>query len=224
MKIGSNILKIAVLIRCYHATEYLARVLRNYSWVDKILVMNYRFTSVALTSDDTQEIAAQFANVEIEKGEGLPQHEIFNSGLDKLSDYDYVFISDADEFILPADQKLMVDYLYSHNLISGFCMLRDYFYDPYHCMPQRTGYFLAVTNPKALRFIHIRQVQCNSAKRQDFPYLIHHFGFALQPDRLQWKMQWESIEENVNVAANVAKMQIQTCLPPVELLQILKES
>ena len=216
-------MKIATLIRCYHATEYLARVLRNYSWVDKILVMNYRFNSVAPITDDTQEIAKGFSNVEVEQGENLIQHEILNRGLEKLHDYDYVFISDADEFILPSEQREMITHLHRSGRESGFCMVKDYFYDAFHCMPQRQGYFLAITNPKTLRFTHIRSCQYDAARRKDFFFMVHHFGFALRPDRLAWKMHWESVEEKVDVAANIAKIQISNCMPPPELLDIIKE-
>lgn len=216
-------MKIATLIRCYHATEYLERVLRNYSIAEKILIMNYRFNSVAPISDDTEEIASRFRNTEVIKGEGVIQHEIFNMGLERLRDYDFVFISDADEFILPNEQEIIIKQMRRQGMDGGFCMVKDYYYDPYHCMEQRQGHFVAIVRPQAVKFVHIRQAQISSNKTINFPYMIHHFGFALRPERLQWKIKWESEEEKVNVGENLAKMKINNCMPPPELLNILKE-
>ena len=215
-------LKIATLIRCYHATEFLERVLKNYSWVDKILIMNYRFKSVKPISDDTAEIAAKFSNTEVIKGQGIAQHDILNLGLQKLADYDYVFISDADEFIFPAEQKLMVKTLHDRGKDYGFCMIKDYLYDINHCMPQRHGHFVTIVKPGKTKFVHIRRNTFVQEKRQDFHFLVHHLGFALNPTDLAWKMKWESVEERTNVAQNVKRLKIVDCVPPPELLAILK--
>jgi hypothetical protein len=219
-------MKLAVLIRCYYIIDYLRIVLKSYSWVDKILLMNYRFTSVAPIQDTTEEAALSLnlPNLEIEKGEGIAQHEILNRGLDKLKEYDYVFISDADEIILPADQKTIVNMMQSLGMESGYCLIRDYFYDAFHHLPQRPGHSLVIVKPDKVRFIHIRSSRYNQNKRKDFNLWLHHFGFALQLNHLEWKMNWESIEEKTDVPANIRNMKISNCHPPEELLRLLGEA
>jgi len=46
-------MRVGVLIRSYHSTQYLPLVLKQYKWTDKIVVLNYRFKNVLPSLDNT---------------------------------------------------------------------------------------------------------------------------------------------------------------------------
>ena len=101
------------IIRSYYLTEYLARVISNYAWVDKVIVANYRFPNVELVKDDTAEIVALLnqGNVKLigTPQEVLEQRVVFDKARQELLDCELIFISDADEFLLPSDQKKIAE-------------------------------------------------------------------------------------------------------------------
>jgi hypothetical protein len=51
MGVVGGCVRIASLVRCYGLTRYLKPVLKSYDWVDKVLVMNYRFLNVTPHED-----------------------------------------------------------------------------------------------------------------------------------------------------------------------------
>lgn len=173
--------KIAVLIRCYRLTKYLPAVLKQYEWVDKILVMNYRYPNVAVSSDDTKEICDRFG-VECVQGEVEKQHIIYNNGLAKLKDYDCVFIVDADEFILLEDQHKIVELIKDTEVV--YTRIVDYTdYD--HSLEVR-GYQPIVAVKPNVGFYEVRNVSGYShIKTNDIT--MHHFGYAWKDEDLDWK-------------------------------------
>lgn len=46
---------IGCIIRSYHRTQYLPQVLKAYSWVDKIVVANFRFRKYGWKGDGEVE-------------------------------------------------------------------------------------------------------------------------------------------------------------------------
>ena len=176
-------MSIATLVRSYGLTDFLPAVLKSYAWVDKILVMNYRFNQVPPKKDDTVFLTLPFKNVEVMSGDGLSQEGVFNTGLEKLKDFDYVFIADNDELITRADQQKLIDGLGAE---VGTCNLIDY-KDVNNRYPLR-GHHPAVIVKPHVRFYDVR---CFSAQQKYFPDVnMHHFGFAYKD--LNWKLEWET--------------------------------
>jgi hypothetical protein len=81
---------IGTVVRCYGLTNYLPGVLKQYAWVDKIAVLNYKFNRVEASPDDTKEVVAKLnqPNVKVYSGENLDQHSVLNMGVEILSDCD----------------------------------------------------------------------------------------------------------------------------------------
>ena len=60
--------KIGCIIRSYYLTDYLERVIKNYAWVDKIVIANFMFQNhpdgkkgVPIADDKTEEIVKRFS-------------------------------------------------------------------------------------------------------------------------------------------------------------------
>lgn len=222
--------KTGVLIRCYSITDYLPFVLKNYAWVDKIVVMNYRFKSAEPRQDDTEQIVNTFQklfrhnNLIFEKGEGVSQHEIFNKGIKYLSDCATVFISDADEFIALPSMKNIVFQMEHGNHGLGYCRIIDYAFDFYHRFNNRHfNPTLVAINPKYAEFVKIR-IARSDKKAKHFEHKLYHFGFVLPPKTLKWKLQWESKEEGVNIVKGITETEIVLSEPPEkEIMELLGE-
>jgi len=77
--LGGGGMRVGCLVRSYGLTTYLKPVLKSYDWVDRLLVMNYRFTGVEPTKDDTKEIIDSLnqKNIELSTGENVNQHVAF---------------------------------------------------------------------------------------------------------------------------------------------------
>ena len=217
------------LIRCYHSTGYLEKVLKNYAWVDKIALLSYRFLTVAPIEDNTEEIVKKLdlPNLIYEKGSGIPQHEIFNRGLQLLKDCDSVFISDGDEFILKQDQLQIVKEFQERRATSVICNMYDYAKDYYHILPKRDisepNRIVAMVNPNA-KFVIIREIKENPSRQIFCNVDIHHFGFVGSQEMLNWKYDWETKEEKID--RKVFDKIFDNLLPhtpPKEILEILNE-
>ncbi len=194
-------MRLGVIIRCYHATDFLRPVLKSYKWVDKICLLNYRFKTAEPRPDDTEEIAESMKlhNLIFKKGEGLEQHEIFNVGMDILKDCDYIFINDADEIILPEQQKKMVENMQKNDRDAGMCPMLDYVADFYHSFNKVPRRVLMIVNPKRVKFFKIRQIKNNDFTAiEQFENYVYHFGFVLPPEKLNWKIEWEELEEGTD--------------------------
>ncbi len=219
--------KIGVLIRCYSITDYLPFVLKNYAWVDKIVVMNYRFISAEPREDNTEAIVKAFThkNIILGKGENLQQHEILNRGLKLLSDCDIAFISDADEFMTQATMRDIAAIMIGKDKNLGYAKIIDYAFDFYHRFNNRhlSGVLVAV-RPKETEFVHIRQTRDTNPRRISFEHILYHFGFVLSYKTMQWKLKWESAEEKLNIVKGITETQIVFADPPdKEIMELLGE-
>lgn len=216
--------RIGALIRCYSITDYLPAVLENYSWVDKIVVMNYRFNSAEPREDNTEEIVKEYPNVILDKGESLAQHEILNKGLEHLKDCDIAFISDADEFMTHGAMVDIADRMIKGDYNLGFARIIDYAFDYGHRFNNRhlSGTLVAV-KPSETRFVHIRQTRDESPRRIQFDHKLYHFGFVLPPKTLKWKLEWESKEEKLNIVKGITETPIVLAEPPeAEILELIQ--
>jgi len=219
-------MQLGVLIRSYHVTDYLKAVLKSYDWVDKIVLLNYRFKTAEPRPDDTEQLALSMnlPNLIFKKGDSLEQHEIFNLGLELLKDCDYVFINDADEIILPREQKKIIENLHSNNRDIAKCPMLDYIVDFYHSFFQQPRFVLTVIKPSKCRFVKIREIENYEPQKIDyFPdCYIYHFGFIVPVAKLDWKIKWESIEEGVDVKNNLKNAVYYPCKTvPQEVLDFI---
>lgn len=182
-------MKIGAIVRCYYITEYLERVLKNLKDIGSIAVMNYRFNGVNEVEDKTLEVVSKLnqANVKLFKGEGIDQHEIFNKGLGILKDCDFVFILDADEFLLKADREKIIEDMIKKGFGFGFANVLDY-KDMNNIYPIRNHKPVVCVKPSEPQdvFYEIRNVMgASGSKLPDV--CLHHFGYALNESNLKWK-------------------------------------
>ena len=214
----------------YHATQYLPLVLKQYEWVDKIVVLNYRFPSVPVSSDNTEEIVSSFKhpNIVIKSGEGLQQHEIRNLGINLMQDCDAVFISDADEFIFKPDQDKIVRALAERSAECKpasyvACTIVDYNGDLYHALPQRSYYTTVAIAPRDVKFRRLRDAG-NYGSCICLPEVVmHHLGFVFTPELMDWKANWEYKEEQHSKQELLNNWAVKReVTPPQELLEMLK--
>lgn len=206
------------IVRCYRLTHYLERVLKNLSDIDKIVVANYRYNGVEDVEDNTPQIANKFSNVILKQGKDKLQHEVFNECIKELQDCDWIFINDADEFILKSDRQVILDKCREFNPDAGLACVLDYA-DNNHIYPKRTHHPVVVVKPTATFYT----TRCINA---DYCLIfhdinIHHFGYVFDKKTLDWKRngEWYKAEKN-EITRMINKRPLKTDTPK-ELLELL---
>ena len=176
-------MKLAAIVRCYCFTEYLYRVLKSLEYLDTIFLMNYRFEGFPESEDNTREIAhsTKQKNIQLYTGKLKKQHEIFNDGLELASDYDLVFINDADEFITKEDRDYMVRFIMDNPVDGGTCNVIDYMGND-KVAALRTHKPTVIVKP-SVRFYDVRCAQYGNHYFNNVN--MHHFGHMLK--RKQYK-------------------------------------
>ncbi len=170
-------MKIGAIVRCYHYTEYLEKVLRNISWVDNLLVMNFRYPMVVKQEDETPAVC-QKLRVEYLTGQALDQQDVFNLGIKTLKDCDYILINDADEFVHRKDYLRMIGDLEEKHYQAAFTTVIDYVNGPHWRLPIRSHKPAMVIDPTC-RCTETRCFSYGNGIMYDDIYM-HHFGHALQ--------------------------------------------
>lgn len=198
-------------------------MLKNYAWVDKIIVANYRFLRlngdpVEPASDNTEEIIKEvnLPNVELLKGEEvLTQAEVFDRARNRLLDYDLIFISDADEILLPKDQQRIIKEI-KPDTIQVVCNVIDYATEDLRCIyPIRTHKPIVAVRPS----IQFSGTRCGDGQGEFFnDVYMHHFGYV---DINDWKINnlWYQ-NDTYSWIISQPKIDFQ---PPEELVELLKE-
>jgi len=186
-------MQIGALIRSYGLTDHLDAVLKSYSWVNKILIMNYRFKDVSPREDKTIIISEKYPNTYIRSGENLNQHEVYNLGLEDFKGFDCVFIADNDELISPQDQKKVIETLRGNNGVVG--TLVEYARDYEHIYPIRGHKPIIAVHPDT-RFYEVR---CAGGSNKQSDVFVHHFGYVYKDEDLDWKLSWERKWEGDNI-------------------------
>ena len=222
-------MRVGALIKSYHSTQFLPLVLKQYEWVDKIVVMNYRFKTVEPTTDDTIEICKKFGhpNLSVYSGDDLEQHDILNVGLDLLKGCDLVWIGDADEIILPEDQNIIMNRMADRRPLHGLaqyatCKMVDYNGDLYHASPQRPYDVMVMAVPSAVRFSKIRMIEKNIHEAKMSYATVHHLGLCLDPNVIDWKAGWEYKEEGHSKEKLLSDWAVRReVVPPVGLVEYI---
>jgi hypothetical protein len=201
-------MRTGALIRSYGLTKYLPAVLRSYSWVDKILVMNHRFKSVKERPDNTPTITAQFKNAICKSGEGLNQHDVLNIGLEEFKDFHCVFIADNDELFKRLDQQKVSEELQSNDAIT--CNILDYAKDFEHIYPVRTHHPIVAVKP-VVRFYDVRCA--GGCHRYMHGVDLHHAGYIHPPEDIQWKLEWSKPWEHDAITSIIGSLSHEYSMP-----------
>ena len=188
-------MRVGVLIRSYGLTDFLKACIKQYAWVDRIVVMNYRFKHVPERPDNTEQICKELnlPNLFLYKGCDLQMHEVLNTGLayHKEAATDYVFVSDSDEFITQADQKEILKRLIDQK--DGYdcaqISMYDYTKDMKHVYPVRTHKPPTLCQPSRMSFYETRCLQGRGVIYPDI--FLHHVGYSFDKDGMEWKYGWE---------------------------------
>lgn len=181
-------MKIGSLVRCYGLTQYLRPVLKSFDWVDRLLVINYRFVTVKPREDKTKEIAEGLGqkNIEVLQGVDYDLHQALNFGVSVLQDCDAIYIADADELIPKSQQKLLLEGFKESS--GARCPLIEYAGDYEHIYPIRGHQPIALIKPD----VQFYDVRCAGGAFKSFPEIyIHHFGFTFNNEEMGWKIGWE---------------------------------
>ncbi len=207
-------MKIAAIVRSYYLTDFLPAVLKQFSDIDKILVVNNVFSSVTKpVKDDTETIVKRFGNAELYRSEETEQHKIFNECLAKLYDYTAVFICDADELYLQHDLKKLFDLIVDKNFDGVFVRVLDYVStEMKEVYKIRKHTPIAILKPNLSQFYTTRCVRIGNATVSRDTW-IYHLGFCYKDDKMKWKInnywgknkQLEALE-----ILNSKKLSIQT--------------
>jgi hypothetical protein len=164
----------------------------QYAWVDKIVIMNYRFPTTDERKDDTEQICKELAlpNLELYKGVGYQMHEVLNLGLEKFIGYDFVIVSDSDEFITKASQDEMI---FRMSKDDGYdcaqIAMYDYANDFDHIYPIRTHKPPTLCRPGRMKFYEARNLQGRGVIYADI--FQHHLGYLFKREDMNWKYNWE---------------------------------
>jgi len=219
-------MRIGAFIKSYHSTQHLLLVLEQYRWVDKIVVLNYRFNSVEPTTDNTREICRMFAhpNLICESGVGLNQAQIHNRGIELLRDCDLAWVADADEIILPKDQQIILSEVRGNGW-AACCRIVDYNGDLYHAMPDR-GYSVVMVSPKHefAKFVTLRCLHPSYNQHKIPNATMHHLSLVFPKDVIHWKAGWECKEEGQSKDSLIDAWKFKReVTPPPELVSLVNE-
>lgn len=187
-------MRVGALIRSYGLTDFLKACIKQYAWVDRIVVMNYRFKGVAERPDRTEEICKELnlPNLFLYKGSDLQMHEVLNLGLEhqKEAATDYVFVADSDEFITQADQRDLLNRLIKDEGIHcGQISMYDYTKDMNGVYPVRTHKPPVLCRPSRMYFYETRCLQGIGKIYGDI--FLHHVGYSFDKEGMEWKYAWE---------------------------------
>jgi len=211
-------MRIGAMVRSYGLTKYLRPVLKQYDWVDKLLVVNNRFKGVKAREDNTREIVEELGqkNIEIVSEDNNDLHQAINFGIDKLRDCDYIFISDADELISRTDQQKLLKNVKESGVK---CPLIEYARDYNHIFPIRGHEAICLIKSD----VKFHDVRCAGGS---FPSVegvyIHHFGFTFNQEEMGWKIDWEKPwehDETIRIYSQIPRLYTM----PEEIREMLND-
>lgn len=210
-------MRLAALIQSYGATDFLLPVLRQFNWIDQVLVMNCKFSYALETEDRTLDIIkeAKQKNIAFYHGLVTSQQDSYNLGLQILHSYDRVFICDSDEITLPEDQKRLVELSIQYGNIAA--KIIDYAsLDLTKVYEHRTHHPIVMCDPKTTTFGYAR---CSNGVWNTDEVTVHHFGYLIK--NIQWKKDWgNKVDEGA--ADKLMSRNVIDFIPAEELLEALK--
>jgi len=155
-------MKIGVLIiYCDELVRYLEAVKKCFDGYDKINIIKEYFTKTA-------------------------EEEVRNKGLKSMEDCDYVWIPDADEFILKKDQRKIIDAVKDKKYDVVMCRIIDYVKENAIASPKRKHTPIILVEPKKVFFYDKRCAYFSRPLYSDVN--IYHFSCLYPKETIQWKL------------------------------------
>ena len=187
---------IGVVIVCHYLDDYLPYVVKHYCHYDNMIIVNRNFRVY-------KEFCAR------------------NYGMGKLSECEYVWIVDADEFILKEDQETILKRMRDGKHDAGFVSVIDY-YDANNIYPQRDHKPVVIVNPRKVQFYDTRCLHHHEPLIMS-DINMHHLGFTFPEEKMNWKKEhyWDSKEKD-QVRRLMKREPISYDKTPQEIKEALK--
>ena len=201
-------MRIATMILCKYMEDYLVRVARECcKYSEIVLVMNSKSDWPGIINpieDMTEHVfKSEFDNCQVQlvRGTWTTEEHQRNVGLEMLSEFNFVMIVEADEFLLEDDFKLFHDMLDGrHDAYLAKPML-EYWKDENHILdPLRTYEPIIAVNPRKAKFYDKRCASVRQERFRQCPIDIHHMSYCFPDFKMKWKMQnwWDSNNGRIN--------------------------
>lgn len=142
-----------------------------------VLISEHPFNGHDLPPDNTDEICAEFPNVEVIKGL-WPEHVMRNLGVTLCKEFDWMIGFDADEMMTAKDLELLRTHLeYTSYDAVGF-VSKVYWHSPFYRFepyPDHIKVCVVRTNSK-VRYLDKQCVNspCDVLRNNHFPFITHH--------------------------------------------------
>lgn len=202
----------------------LARVLKNLADIDFILLAVCNFTD---TKDDSkvEKIVKELKqnNIYCAYFPKMEQRELFNICIKRLSNLgsEVILINDADEILLKKDRNKIINKMRENITDFDAVNVSVIDYSEMDCSEvheMRTHKPVVAVKPFVV-FNGNRSVE-QGALMEDIK--LHHFGYAMEPEDLYWKMNnlWYERES----AQKIINSSVEEFEAPIELLEVMNES
>ncbi len=114
-----------------------------------------------------------------------------NAGLEyfKRNGFDFVFQVDADEFMLPEDQRTLVDRMSKGDYGAGLCKVYHYTKDLEHIYKPTDHKPITILDPSRWEFYDGRCARGYGEAMVCEDLIIHHLGFTFSDEKMQWKKE-----------------------------------
>lgn len=149
-----------------------------------------------------------------------------NQGIEALNSFDLVFTIDADEIILPDDQKKLIERMEEGNHDVGFCPAIDYTSlacDKKYKRKEILHRPAVIVDPRKVKFYEGRCLRFDNPMYCD-DIFVHHLGFTFPQDVLEWKKSVYWDKKNPKEFEEILNVDTEPCTPPKELLEILNDA
>ena len=191
-------MKYAVLTIAYNEADNIKACIKNWSkFIDKhlVLVSNNPWNGTRERDDKTNTIASLLGAVVI-VDDWKTEEDQRNCGLAYLSEYDYVFIIDADELYLEEDIIKMISIVektkreaYGIHDIITYWKTTDYILSP----PDSFNDPVIVVSPRKVKFSKYRSIVDIDTNELYFPWLLpivmHHLSWVKSDIKAKEKIQ-----------------------------------
>jgi glycosyltransferase involved in cell wall biosynthesis len=188
--------KIAVLIITYNEEEYIKQCINQWGELPVLVLLSTKpWNGIPKESDNSLRLIKE-TNAKVVCQEWKTEYEQRNYGLAMLYDYDWVIISDSDEFYTEKDRKLLLETLensqekcHRANELVTYWKSSDFIFEP----GDKHKPIIAV-NPKKIKFFEHRQPQSvEEIKLQQeqpiIPVKIHHFSWVKPDNKIKGKIE-----------------------------------
>ncbi|HEY3839930.1 MAG TPA: hypothetical protein VGL72_25340 [Bryobacteraceae bacterium] len=201
-------MRLAACTVAYNEAEWIETCigqLRGYVNRHLVLVSSQPWYGASERDDGTADLAAA-AGAEVHVQHWKSETEQRNWGLEKLRDFDYVLILDADEFFVRSEMRRLLGLLSAYREPCFRCReMRTYWKSSeWVCDPiDSFSPPVIVVDPKAVRFRHFREVSSLASNTSPvaepiLPVTLHHMSWVKSDTKIREKIQTFSHAEWVH--------------------------